>query len=133
MEKQKLEIIIISLSVVVFLVFLSSTITRKTRKAPKETPITETIPSKTYKPVTPEELQWGRDPFILYQYKSARTEEGLLLTAVIWDEEKPLAVINDEVVGIGQEIGGYRVIKINKNSAVLQKEEGQKITLELYK
>lgn len=40
---------------------------------------------------------------------------GIDLEGIIWDENKPVAIINDKVVNVGDEISGAKVIKITQN------------------
>lgn len=78
-----------------------------------------------------QKLDWERDPFKLPPKEVSRTE-GLNLTGVIYDGESPVAVINDIIVHEGDEIEGVKVIKIEQNSVVLEKD-GKPFTLELLK
>ena len=43
----------------------------------------------------------------------------LSLEGIIWDETKPLAIINDEVVGCGDKVSGVTVVKIEKDKVIL--------------
>jgi hypothetical protein len=60
---------------------------------------------------------------------SANFFAGLLLTGIIWDQKKPLAVINGKMLGVGDIINGAKVRKIHKESVLLQKY-GTNYTLE---
>lgn len=141
MEKQKKEILITGILIVIFFVFLGSTLAKRksVKPAPAEAPKAESnqaLPvfqkSEVFIPKQ-EELQWGRDPFALPgQEATAETGGQFILSAVIWDENKPLAVINGEVVSIGRKINGYTVKKINKENVVLAKD-GEEQTVDLYK
>jgi len=50
---------------------------------------------------------------------------GLLLEGVIYSEESPVAIINQEVLKCGEEIGGYRVLEINEKEVVLKKDKDE--------
>lgn len=80
---------------------------------------------------TRQKLVWERDPFE-FPPKELERSEGLNLTGVIYDGESPVAVINDVIVHEGDEIEGVKVIKIEQNSVVLEKD-GKPFTLELLK
>ena len=82
----------------------------------------------------------ARDPFNWPPEQIARFREldrgkrsglfaGLNLTGIIWDQRKPLAVINGKMVGVGEWIKGAEVKKIHKESVVLRKD-GANFTLE---
>jgi hypothetical protein len=78
----------------------------------------------------------GRNPFLLGgPVKDAKEVDtnngGYQLTAIIWDEARPMAIVNNKVVGIGSEIGGAKISSIEKNKVKLN--SGDKIIeLELY-
>lgn len=55
---------------------------------------------------------------------------GVKLEGIIWDEKKPLAVINDKVVAAGDEVGGAKVIEI-KQHEVLFDVDGQIVQVKL--
>ena len=71
-----------------------------------------------------------RDPFIPLVDRKGRPVaivEGSLqfkvsdlsLEGIIWDETKPLAIINDQVVGCGDKVSGVTVVKIEKDKVIL--------------
>jgi hypothetical protein len=77
-----------------------------------------------------------RDPFVPLMDKKGRpvsvVEGGLqfkasdlFLEGIMWDDRKPMAIINDEIVSAGDKIKGMTVIKIEKNKVILsyQNEE----------
>lgn len=137
MEKQKIEILATGVLVVLFIAFLSSTITKRAKKKSvetvqrKETTITESEKHLTGKPLITEVLEWGRDPFVKAQEGTVRKGE-FRLSAIVWDTELPYAVINGKVVCAGDKINGCTVLKIDKDKAVVKKD-GEKMILELYK
>lgn len=135
MEKQKIEYIITGVMVVILLLLLTTMLKKKTKKVPEEIQqqeaITESTGTKVYMPKLPQKLTWGRDPFVLYSRKAKGSMVPFVLSAVIYDEKEPHAVINNEIVTIGQKIEGYSVIKINEKTAVLKKED-KELRLELY-
>lgn len=141
MEKQKKEILITGILIAIFLVFLISTLTKRksVKPAPAEMPKVEnnrTLPVFQKPDISvpaQKELQWGRDPFALPgQGVTIQTGGQFVLSAVVWDENRPLAVVDGEVVKIGQQINGYTVSKINKENVVLTKD-GKEQTVHLYK
>lgn len=82
----------------------------------------------------------ARDPFVMYQ--QARSEEeidysGKLLElsqlevkGILWDEKRPLAMIRDEIIAMGQELLGAKVLKITKDEVTLE-YKGEKVTLKV--
>ena len=78
-----------------------------------------------------DKLRWGRDPFL--PDTSNTKEQGmedLALNGIMPDKQNPYAIINNEVVKLGDKVGGMTVIEINENNVVLD-ENGQRHTLEL--
>ncbi len=76
----------------------------------------------------PTEVQWGPDPFLpkvrIDQGSGNTSGQKYILTAVILGGEKPAAVIDGEVVHVGEKIGSNRVVKILKDSVVLKGSSG---------
>ncbi|MCK4917488.1 MAG: hypothetical protein KAJ79_03830 [Candidatus Omnitrophica bacterium] len=85
------------------------------------------------KPVLSKELVYSytnqdRDPFtplinkygliLIYQEVDVK---GLSLKGIIYENGQSLAIINDEVLRIGDKIGLYKIIKIGEKEVVLKK------------
>lgn len=73
------------------------------------------------------------DPFLPASEKYipvAPAHTGQNLTGIIWDAKKPLAIINNMIVGEGEIIGNKKIIKIEKES-VLISENGKEYILRL--
>lgn len=75
---------------------------------------------------------WGRDPFFFDSVISGKTENlsEFILNGIMWDKDNPYAVINNEVVKLGDKIGDKTVVEINEKNVVLE-QDGQRHTLEL--
>lgn len=57
---------------------------------------------------------------------------GIKLKAIIWDRQRPLALINDKVVGIGDTIAGGKIVDIKENEVIFLTGK-QKVTIKLRK
>ena len=113
------------------------------KKASKEETVikkTKGIKKKAVRKKKPIEIEAmlqevGReDPFLPASEKDipvgpARAE--LNLVGIMWDEARPLAIINDTIVGEGDMIRNKKVIKIGKKSVVLS-EDGREYILRLH-
>jgi len=55
---------------------------------------------------------------------------NMSLGGIIYSEKESIAIINDEVVKTGETIGDYRVVAIEENEVVLEKDD-QAFTLKL--
>lgn len=140
MKKEKLELIITAILIILFIIlFMSLFFKKKHAPSPvaavkQEVPKTEISIQQPGKQAEENEAQvWGRDPFTLTAEKTIQVKSATLpiLTGIIWDEQHPMAVIGDEVVGIGGKVSDYEVKKIEKERVILQKGE-ETFTLELY-
>ncbi|MFQ5840682.1 MAG: hypothetical protein ACE5HK_08175 [Candidatus Methylomirabilales bacterium] len=73
---------------------------------------------------------WGRDPFVLESAYLRPEERGVLdgtlgslrVTGIIWGNSAPKAIINDLVMGTGDEIHGFQILRILPNGVVLGRE-----------
>ena len=62
---------------------------------------------------------WGRNPFAAVEAGSRSEASGLSLSGIAWEANRPQAVINGRIVGVGDEVAGSRVVEINQDSVVL--------------
>jgi hypothetical protein len=70
------------------------------------------------------ELDWGRDPFSKAVRKEFYSGTSLVLKGIsLGREGRGYALINDEVVTVGDTISGYQVMEVEKNRVFLKKEE----------
>jgi hypothetical protein len=84
----------------------------------------------------------GRNPFVLAKRRPGsaagpvpgdieREQDNIfVLSGILWDVREPAAVVNDTVVGVGSEVGKYRVIQITETN-VLLKSNRDELKLEL--
>ena len=49
----------------------------------------------------------------------------LKLEGIIWNEEEPLAVINDEIMRVGESIGSAKLIEIREDEVIFKDGEGE--------
>lgn len=61
---------------------------------------------------------WKRSPFVSYDF-SSKKHAGLMLQGIAWDDDKPTAIINNEIVSPGGKIGDVTVIAIERESVIL--------------
>ena len=87
-----------------------------------------------------QEDAWGDDPFKSHSSRSRGTtqsdrESGPLewaLAGIIYSENKPLAFVNNHMVGVGDKVGAATVVAISRESVTLDCQ-GRMITLKLHK
>lgn len=124
--------IFIIISIFVWAPKLKRSSLRKETKRPSVERGTEDLAGKTKLPLAskPEkplrELRslyssWARDPFTLLPEEFFSKTQ---LTGIIWDEENPYAIINGNVVRVGDVVSGSEVVGIERESVTLRKEDG---------
>mgnify|MGYP000008675864 CR=1 FL=1 len=144
MNRKKIELIITGVLIVIFVFMLANSFKRKkppsTRvkplpaKEPKEIPMLPVLKKEAgYRPASAEELKlqkerakldWGVDPFYHPIKKELTSGLRLVLKGVsIGKERKSFAFINDEIVGEGEKILGYEVVKVERDKVLLRKGE----------
>ena len=59
--------------------------------------------------------EWGRNPFTLAKTTTTSSLEGIL-----WDEQNPKAIVDGNIVGVGDQIGTGLIIGIGQNSITVK-------------
>lgn len=136
MDKKRLEIIVtgILILVLVFSWLNSFKVLKKkagqkaaSRTAPAQpaaaAPRTALMPAaaREVPGASDKDADWGRDPFSGRIYKAAKEEaqKDLRLVGIIWDKQKPAAIINNKIVEAGSSVGGNTVVEIKEDRVVL--------------
>ena len=68
-------------------------------------------------------LEWRRDPFVLEE--RSLPSGGSRLTGIIFDENQQAqsyAIIDEQLVKVGDQVNGWKVLKINKNSVDIESD-----------
>jgi hypothetical protein len=73
-------------------------------------------------------LGWERDPFT--GGSAGGSVSGFDLSGILWDAQSPIAMINGQMVRIGDQVEGYRVVEITQ-STVLLSDGGQAVNLSI--
>ncbi len=76
------------------------------------------LKERKIKPI--EDAGWKRNPFLM-ESQPTKEHSSLVLSGVSWDEGIPLALINDEILKVGDflEDKSFKVIRITKDSVLL--------------
>jgi hypothetical protein len=130
MDKKRLEIIITAGLVLVLIAvwinsckFLSKRKASAVISAPASGVITPSTLPAALQPVVKKYAgdtgSWGRCPFSGKIYAEAEGRQDLELSGIMWSPKKPLAVINNRVVKVGDKIFGSTVIEIRKDKVIL--------------
>lgn len=87
-------------------------------------------PAETTGALTPKVLPpetWGADPFVR-DWVMVNELANLKLKAITLGGERPYALINDQILQVGDEISGKRVAKIESDNVTLE-QGGRTFTL----
>jgi len=136
-NKKKVELLITGIGIVILILLIAGHLSKS--KAEKNIPVAEPsyLSSDAGMFMARETgagngIKWGRDPFVTSSYNMAgqiNTEE-LVLNGVVSDAQNSYAIINNDVVKIGDKVDGMTVMEINEKSVVLD-DNGKRHTLEL--
>lgn len=71
-----------------------------------------------------QSIELKRDPFTAAPIIIKKeTQSGIELTGILWDKEKPLAVIDGKIVKEGQRVGDKTVMEIKQDRVILSDGE----------
>ena len=128
MQNKKLIILAVLGVLAIFSLFYGIFTPSKTRRPPqvRESDIQpERKVSLAGKPILTQRVAkrtnyttWSRNPFTL-QKTSSKAFKGLILDGIMWDKEKPLAIINGRIVKIGDTVSGNTVVDIKQDKVIL--------------
>ncbi len=72
---------------------------------------------------------WGASPFLIERGQTRVSTvlipvetgqpESYSLNGILWDPQMPTAVVNNRVLGVGDRIGSWKVVRIQKDRVVL--------------
>ncbi len=63
-------------------------------------------------------------PFML-----KRTPKAINLEGILWDANDPKAIINGNIVGVGETVEGKMIIEIKANSVIIKGDDGEEFEL----
>jgi len=66
-------------------------------------------------------LKVRRDPFVAGPAEQVEevSVSGLTLSAIIWDKDNPIAIINEKISKIGDKIGTNKIVEIKQDRVIL--------------
>lgn len=68
------------------------------------------------------EPEWDSNPFV--KSGDALQTKQMMLLGIIYGKEKSMALINSEIVQVGDKIGSSEVVAIEKQKVVLRNDDG---------
>ena len=90
-----------------FLLVVLALLCVKARAAPESTS------SRQIQRQEAQRLAWRRDPFT--RAASIESRGGMTLSGILWDAQQPMAILNGQIVHVGETVEGYRVLEIAKD------------------
>jgi len=67
-----------------------------------------------------ESFDLKRDPFTAAPIISEKSiKSGVVLTGILWDKDKPMAIIDGNIVKVGQRVGNQTVMEIKRDRVIL--------------
>ncbi|HBO96908.1 MAG TPA: hypothetical protein DE315_00390 [Candidatus Omnitrophica bacterium] len=127
-KKDKIQLGITGVLVIILLLFLARAFEKKKRPLPvkaKEVAADQKVKEPDLYTRLEQEIKkmdFKRDPFSRQSLSDLEESQDLHLSGILWDEVNPTAIINDEIVAVGSRIQGGRVVDIRKDKVIL--EEG---------
>ncbi len=149
MDKHKKQLIITAGLILVMVVAWANTFKlianrKKTKKAPVAISAPAAASDSNKAPSAPikkpviiqrvedeEDLSWGRCPFSGKVYYGESKALDLKLSGVLWDQDNPQAIINGEILEVGQRIGKFTIIEIHSEGVIIS-DGTSKFELKIY-
>ncbi len=135
-KKDKIQLGITGVLVIILLLFLARAFEKKKRPVPVKTK--EFVAEQKVKEPglytrleqEIKKMDFKRDPFSRQSLSDLEESQDLHLSGILWDEVNPTAIINDEIVAVGGEINGKKIVEIRKDKVILE-ADGQTTGLAL--
>jgi len=103
----------------------AASVTNKARSAPVKKPvISQRVEDE-------DDSAWGRCPFSGKVFYGEAKALDLKLTGILWDEDNPQAIINDEIREKGQKVGKFKIIEILPEEVIIS-DGTEKFELKIY-
>lgn len=64
-----------------------------------------------------------RDPFMFGSRTGEGQGTGPVLNGIVWDPTRPVALVGDEAVAVGDHIAGWQVVVIQQDGIMIQRGE----------
>lgn len=127
-KKQKIELTITAIGIL-FLIFLIPARLKDvcSNKIAQDKSYNKTATTLSESPISgiegynPTE-NWDKDPFYpdIPFAGNGSGVTGFILNGIVWDSEIPYAIINDEIVKVGDKLDTATVVEINEKSVIVE-------------
>jgi len=127
-RKDKIELVI-TLLLAIILIMVTARALGKKEKGPLETStMMKTSTNSTIVEADPlyerleeeaQQMSLKRDPFTKVSEPQESKVPVLQLKGIFWDNQKPTAIINDQIVEVGDKIFGHEVVFIREDRVIL--------------
>jgi hypothetical protein len=134
--KKIIELTVTGIGVIIFIFLVISHMSAKAGRPVSKTepyPASPAVVSVAGKAESWDSIKWGKDPFLLAESKvKEQGMEDLILNGIVSDQENPYAIINNDVVKLGDKVNDMTVIEINEKSVILEQDGQQALELNAY-
>lgn len=126
MDKNKRQLIILGVVVAILIIATAMAVFKPRAKKAGRARDASTAAVAAQKPVPQKERiissfkSWGKDPFAI---GGGSTEEGggpASLSGIFCDPQKSYCIIDGKVAKVGDEVSGYRILEINKDTVTIK-------------
>ena len=135
-KKDKIQLGITGVLVIVLLFFLMRAFEKRKPPSPvkaKELVIGQSVKRPGLYARLEQEIKkmdFKRDPFSQQSLSDLKESQDLHLSGILWDEANPTAIINGQIITVGGEINGKKIVEIKKDKVILE-ADGQTTELGL--
>lgn len=129
MDKNKQQLIILQIVIAIFIVSTAVTFYRpyarrvaKARSLAKAAALAAAMPKSAPQKerIVSSFKSWGRDPFVIGAGPTAEGGGPILLTGIFCDPPKSYCIIDGKVAKVGDEVSGYTILEIKKDSVTVR-------------
>ncbi len=138
-KKEKTELTITGIGVIFLIFLIIGNVQKIQAKKQSMAKAGAAVTSSMSVPITFETVEreesaikqgWGRDPFSRgVSIADDVGLDGLVLNGIMWDDVNPYAIINGDVIKVGDKLGSMKIIDITESSVILEQDNEHHILL----
>lgn len=129
MDKNRQQLIILGVVVAIFIVSTVITVYKpRAKRAAKARSLARAAALAAAMPKSAPQKEriissfksWGRDPFAIGVSSTEEESGPVLLSGIFCDPQKSYCIIGGKVAKVGDEVSGYRILEINKDTVTVK-------------